>query len=167
MSQRGVGEKAVGSSLSLIASGEDKSHARIMDALNVQLDTMHMDGRLLASAHERVNLACKVVSIDDAERKKQRQKQWFREKATEAGLELDEDHDLQLDDDGGDMKKQNRRVDAEMARKRLRALLSEPMQTQRYGKFLSTNSAFIQGQGIIPSIVNNSRERSKKRRRRK
>ena len=55
-------------------------------------DDVHIDGRLVASAQERANLASKIVAAEDVESKAKKQNQWFLEKAEEAGLELDEDN---------------------------------------------------------------------------
>ena len=118
--QRGMGEGAVGCSLSLVASGEDKFHAKIVKALNVSFAEVPMDGRLLSSAQERVNLACKVASTEDSERKTQRDNQWFKDQAAEAGLEVDED---MLDDGlaGGDSRDKARLNEARLARDHLAA----------------------------------------------
>ena len=124
-----------------------------------------MDGRLLAAAQERVNLATKVAAAEDAERKSARDNQWFREQAAEAGLELDEDL---LDDSAGnntgDLKRDRaRQSEAVMSRERLRVLLAQPMQTQRFGKFLSTNSAATQC--VVPETTTAPPPANKKRRR--
>lgn len=163
--QRGIGEGAVGSSLSLIASGEDKFHAKIVNALQVHFVNVPMDGRLLNAAQERVNLASKVASAEDAERKAQRDNQWFRDNAAEAGLDVD---DEMLEDGlaGGDQRDKIRFEEAQRAKERLRHLLAQPIQTQRFGKFLSTNSAAAQRivpePVVVPAATNGRR---KKRRR--
>jgi hypothetical protein len=141
--QRGMGEGAVGCSLSLISPGEDKGHAKIVEALAASFQSVELDGRLFNSAQERVNLACKVVETDDIERRSQRSNQWFKEKAEEAGLELDDDL-LEEGLGSGDKRDRSKLRESQKARSRLQQLLSEPMQTQRYGKFLSTNSAASQ-----------------------
>jgi len=125
-----------------------------------------MDGRLLAAAQGRVNLATKVATSEDAERKAARDNQWFREQAEEAGLEVDDD---MLDDAGvtGDVKRDRaRQSEAASARERLRALLAQPLQTQRFGKFLSTNSAATQRVVPEPVIVAPSKKSKKKARKR-
>lgn len=157
--------------MSLISPGEDKNHARIVDALKVRLEPLHLDGRLLNSSKERVNLACKVVAIDEEARKKQRNRQWFEEKAKEAGLDVEDDEQL-LEDigsagDDDDPRSRGRLKEAENARVRLRVLLSEPMQTQRYGKFLSTNSAYTQKNAVAQPIIPKSQQGLRKRRKRK
>jgi ATP-dependent RNA helicase DDX24/MAK5 len=162
-----MGEGAVGCSLSLVASGEDKFHAKIVNALKVSFTEVVMDGRLLSGAQERVNLACKVASAEDTERKTQRDNQWFKDQAAEAGLEVDDD---MLDNGlaGGDSRDQARLNEARLARERLRHLLAQPIQTQRFGKFLSTNSAATQR--VVPEPVIMPRapgSRKKKRRRSK
>lgn len=109
-----------------------------------------MDGRLLAAAQERVNLATKVAEAEDVERKATRDNQWLRELATEADIDFDVDDDNDMLDKGalsksGDHKRDRaRQSEAGSAKQRLRVLLTQPMQTQRFGKFLSTNSAAMQ-----------------------
>lgn len=115
---------------------DDKNYSRIVQALQAKIQTVHLDGRLLRAAQARVNLASKVVSAEGEERKVQREKKWFHDQAGEAGLELDESLV-----ETGDSSNRNRQGDARRARAELAQLLSEPMQTQRYGKFLSTNSS--------------------------
>ena len=91
--QRGMGKAAVGSSLSLISPGEDKTHGKVCEALNSKhlFQEVNMDGRLLAAAQERANLAAKVVECDEVETKAQKSNKWFEDAAEEAGLDLDED----------------------------------------------------------------------------
>jgi ATP-dependent RNA helicase DDX24/MAK5 len=163
--QRGVGEGAVGCSLSLIASGEDKFYSKIVNALKIKFTTVPMDGRLLAAAQERVNLATKVAASEDAERKATRDNQWFREQAEEAGLDVDDD---MLEEAGvtGDVKRDRaRQSEAASARQRLRDLLAQPIQTQRFGKFLSTNSAATQRVRTDPTMVAPSKNKKKRRKR--
>ena len=102
-----------------------------------------MDGRLLNAAQTRVNLASKVVEASESERRVQQNNGWFRRSAQEAGLDLDEDL---LEDHLGDGDKSDRSklAEAKKARRQLQQLLREPLQTQRFGKFLSTNSAHRQ-----------------------
>lgn len=165
ISQRGMGERAVGCSLSLIASGEDKFHAKIVNALKVNFAEVPMDGRLLSASQERVNLACKVASAEDVERKAQRDNQWFKDQAVEAGLEIDDDL---LEDGlaGGDSRDKARLSEARLARKRLRSLLAQSLQTQRFGKFLSTNSASTQRVVPEPVFMPPARGFQKRKRRR-
>jgi hypothetical protein len=122
-----------------------------------------MDGRLLSSAQERVNLASKVVISEDKQSKSQRRNQWFRETAEEAGIEIDEicfeDGEEEMDNKSTSLLR-----NARSAKDSLQALLSQPMQTQKFGKFLSTNSAATQSvlnQHLVAPI-----KRSQKRRRR-
>jgi hypothetical protein len=149
--QRGVGEGAVGLSLSLISPSEDRNHARLLQSLEAEFSDVNMDSRLLQSAQERVNLASKVVSTNDAEQKTNRENQWFKQKAEEAGLEMD---DNLLDEGlaGGDLRDQSRLREAQKGRIRLRQLLAEPMQTQKFGKFLSTNTAARQN-AVVPPVL--------------
>lgn len=137
--QRGVGDGAVGSSLSLVAPTDDKNYSRITKTLNAQFQSFHLDGRLLRAAQERVNVACKVVSAEGGERKSMRDNKWFQEQAAEAGLEVDESLLEETIDSSRSQQGELRRAKAQLAK-----LLSEPMQTQRYGKFLATNSARTQ-----------------------
>lgn len=137
-----MGEAAVGLSLSLIASGEDRAHDKVCEALKLKhlFETVHMDGRLLAAAQERVALAAKIVACDEVEKKAQKSNKWFQEAADQAGLDLDDDV---LDEGlaGGGQRDQYKLREAMGARGHLRQLLAQPMQTQRFGKFLSSNSA--------------------------
>ena len=134
-----MGDKATGHSFSLISPAEDKSHATIMAALNTKFENVLMDGRLLREAQERVNLATKVVQVSQVERQANQNNRWFKEQALEAGLDLDDDL---LEEGFGSGKRDRAKVqDAKMAKERLAVLLSQPIQKQRHGKFLSTNSA--------------------------
>eukprot|EP00934_Nitzschia_sp_Nitz4_P004944 Nitzschia sp. Nitz4//scaffold357_size15932//7551//10647//NITZ4_008875-RA/size15932-processed-gene-0.27-mRNA-1//1//CDS//3329548983//4934//frame0 len=147
---RGMGEGAVGSSLSLISSAEDKAHSKIVDSLKVTFSKILLDGRLLSDAQERTNLATKVVANVDAERKTQSSMQWFKEKADEAELELD----TEILESANDLteKEQVQKLEAKRARAKLAELLTQPMQTQRFGKFLSTNPQFKQGGSVAPIV---------------
>ena len=102
-----MGEGAVGSSLSLISPGEDKAHDKVCEALNSKhlFEVVQLDGRLLAAAQERANLATKIVACDEVENKAQKSNKWFEEAAEEAGLDLDDD---MLDEGlaGGDLREQ-------------------------------------------------------------
>ena len=111
---------------------------------------------------ERVNLATKIVQISEADRKTQKSNKWFQQMTEEAGLEMDDDL---LDEGliGGDERDRSRVLEAHKARDRLRQLLSEPMQTQRYGKFLSTNTSARQ-QMIVPPVLPSSSSEKKRRR---
>lgn len=86
----------------------------------------------------------------------QREKKWFHEQADEAGLEVDESL-IETSESANRSRQGNvRRARAELAQ-----LLSQPMQTQRYGKFLSTNSS--RTTAAIPASVNpNSHTRRRK-----
>ncbi len=139
--QRGVGQDAVGCSVSLIASDEDKMYAKIMKDLSTRFEPVHIDGRLLSRAQERVNLASKIVVAEDMQSKTQRRNAWFREKADEAGIDLDEDEVIEEISDQRDL---SRLREGKQAKALLKRLLAEPLQTQRFGKFLSTNSAALQ-----------------------
>lgn len=136
--QRGMGDTATGNSFSLIAPAEDKGHAAILTALNTRFENVLIDGRLLREAQERVNLATKVVQVSQVEHQANQNNRWFKEQAREAGLDLDDD--LLEEGFGGDKRDRAKVQDAKAARKRLAVLLTEPIQKQRHGKFLSTNS---------------------------
>lgn len=134
-----MGDQASGHSFSLIAPAEDRSHSAVLSALNTKFEHLLMDGRLLRESQERVNLATKVVQVSEIERQAGQNNRWFKEQASEAGLEIDEDL---LEEGLGSGKRERARLqDAKIARDRLSTLLAQPMQTQRHGKFLSTNSA--------------------------
>ena len=120
-------------------AGEDKVQANICKTLKLKFQDLLMDGRLLREAQERANLASKVVQSEDAERQIQRRNQWFKETADDAELEMD---DLLVEEgDGASSRDRNTIRQAAAARQRLTSLLKQPLQTQRFGKFLSTNSA--------------------------
>jgi hypothetical protein len=136
-----MGDKAVGSSVSLVSSAEERQQKAITDELGKHLfSSVQLDGRLLAEAQERVNLASKIVTCDEVESRSERSNRWFKDAAVEADLELDDDV---LDEGlaGGNLRDQQRLREATKARSILRSLLAQPMVTQRFGKFLSSNSA--------------------------
>lgn len=122
-----------------------------------------MDGRLLAAAQERANLAAKVVECDEVETKAQNANKWFQVAAEEAGLDLDDD---MIDEGlaGGDQRDQHKLREAKAARARLRQLLAQPMQTQRFGKFLSSNSAATE-QEVEAYVVPLTHDRKKNKKR--
>jgi hypothetical protein len=113
--------------------------------LNIHFPEVPIDGRLLRIAQERVNLACKVATAEDTDRKHQRDDQWFIEQAKQAELEIDDDllNNVKNEDEivgsrrNNDIKMRTkaRQKEAEIARQRLQELLSQPVQTQRYSKF--------------------------------
>jgi hypothetical protein len=146
--QRGIGDGAVGCSLSLVSSAEDKSHSQVARELMVKFERVALDGRLLSGSQERVSLATKVVEAEKKQIKSLRDNSWFREKADEIGVELDEDL---LDDGlaGGDARDKDQLRQAHSAKLRLQKLLDLPLQTQRFGKFLATNSAAVQKNSSI------------------
>lgn len=135
---RGVGTE--GWSISLVAAAEEKSHGSICQAVrgstSKSFDSVPMDGRLLTSAQERVNLASKVVACEAAETKTNKSNKWFIDASKDAGLDLDEEL---LDDGlmGGSKKERQHYIQAKRARQELKELLATPMRTQSYGKFLS------------------------------
>ena len=142
--QRGMGEGAVGSSLSLIAPAEDKAHSKIAASLSVPFAKVLLDGRLLTSSQERASLASKIYVVSEMEQKTNSHNRWFLEKAKEADLDLDDD---MMEDESNRPEKEHQQVlEAKRARVQLANLLQEPMTTQKFGKFLSTNSAAVQNQ---------------------
>lgn len=160
---RGMGEKAVGSSLSLISPAEDKAHAKIAGELNATFYRVNLDSRLLTAAQERANLASKIIAVEKVEGMAQRDNNWFVKAAEDAGLEIDED---MLDDGlaGGNLKEQQQLREAQRAKGLLQKLLAEPMVKQRYGKFLSSHTASSKPE-VAPYVVKPQSNRSKKRRR--
>lgn len=140
--QRGMGEGATGSSLSLVAPAEDKAHSKIAEAANVTFTKVMLDGRLLTASQERTNLASKIIAAAEMEQKTNSSNKWFLEKAKEAELDLDDD--LMEDESNRPEKELQQLREARKAKARLAKLLAEPMKTQRFGKFLSTNSASMQ-----------------------
>jgi hypothetical protein len=160
--QRGVGKGAVGSSLSLISPAEDKAHSKIVEAMQVTFANVNMDGRLMAAAQERTNLACKIVVSDEVEQRTQSSNKWFQEKADEAGLEVDDD--LLEDDSNRPPQDLLQLKEAKKAKVQLARLLAQPMRTQRFGKFLSSNSAAVQS-AVTPYVVPEKVQGSKKTRR--
>jgi hypothetical protein len=133
---------AVGCSVSLISSAEDKFYKALTKKTGICLDKLNLDSRILAVAQERVNLASKIAGVADEDRKRHRDNQWFIDHAAEAGLEIDDD----LLDNGEQMDKrqQAKRSGMDTAKQQLRTMLSEPMRVQRFGKFLSTNLSATQ-----------------------
>lgn len=141
---RGMGAGAVGSSLSLIAPAEDKAHIKIMESLSVPFHKVLLDGRLLTSSQERVSLASKIYTAGEMEQKTNSHNRWFQEMAKVADLDLDDD--MMEDENNRSEKERLSLLEAKRARGQLARLLKEPMRTQKFGKFLSTNSAALQNQ---------------------
>mmetsp|Transcript_29335 Transcript_29335/g.29781 ORF Transcript_29335/g.29781 Transcript_29335/m.29781 type:complete len:146 (-) Transcript_29335:66-503(-) len=139
-----MGKGAVGSSLSLISPAEDKAQRKIAGALSVPFGKVNLDGRLLSSSQVRVNLASKIYAVSEIEQKTNSSNRWFIEKAKEADLDLDDD--LVEDESNMSEKELQQILEAKKARVHLARLLKEPLQTQKFGKFLSTNSAALQNQ---------------------
>ena len=144
--QRGVGEGSTGYSVSLVASGEDKNHARIVEALQARFEPVHLDGRLLAAAQERVNLASQVVTEDETEQRRSRSNQWYQDNAAAVGFDVEDD----MIEGDGDNKEQCRSKQAKASKAKLRALLLQPMVAQRFGKFLSTSKA-VASLRVVPA----------------
>lgn len=167
--QRGIGEGAVGASLSLVAPAEEKAHDRICAALGgdtkQRFEVARLDSRLLSEAQERVLLACKIVACDTVESRVQKQNQWFADAAAEAGLELDDDL-LEEGLVGGSQRERQQVFQAQRARADLKVLLTQPMRTQRFGKFLSTQSISAYKQ-IEPQVSENDTNQGQKTKKRK
>lgn len=146
--QRGVGDKAIGTSISLVAPAEEKEHMKICEAVrgngSRSLETVHVDGRLLSEAQARVSLATKIVACNDVESQASKKNKWLQDAANEAGLELDEDM-LESGLLDGDQRDRQRFIEAKRAKEELRQLLAKPMRKQHFGKFLS-------GAGLRESI---------------
>lgn len=165
---RGVGETAVGWSVSLVSASEEKAHQTICRAVRGDgtnsFVTAPIDGRLLANAQERVNLASKIVACENVESRTKKNNQWFIEAAKDADIELDSEllEDGQL---GGSNKDRQQYLDAKRARLELNVLLSKPMRKQMFVKFLSNvgeteNDVIPHG---APNAVDNTRRSKKKR----
>lgn len=134
---RGVGEKAVGNSVTLVSSAEEKKHKNCCLAVGRRsFDVANIDGRLMKSVQERVNLASKIVSYEQAESKSSQENSWYIKAAEEAGIDLDEDL-LEGAMDGKTNRERKRHEEGRKANAKLMALLSQPMRTQNFGKFLS------------------------------
>jgi len=145
---RGVGDKAVGTSISLVAPAEEKEHRKIVEAVRgggtKSLEEVHIDGRLMNEATTRVALATKIVSCNDTETQASRRNKWLEDAAKDAELDVDEDmlEGSLLD---GDQRERQRFLEAKRAKAELRQLLAKPMRKQHFGKFLS-------GAGLRESI---------------
>ena len=162
-----MGEKAVGSSISLVSPSEDKEHRAICDALeegkSSGFDGVQMDGRLLNAAQDRTKLAARIVACENIESKTKKDNKWFIEAAEDAGLDLDED----LLDGGlmaGSNRDRQKLSEARKARQKLKVLLAKPMRTQRFGKFLSgagLQAAIQAEREVTPYVVPESRKKKK------
>ncbi|KAL7563764.1 hypothetical protein ACA910_020449 [Epithemia clementina (nom. ined.)] len=164
---RGVGPNAVGCSVSMVAPDEDKMHSAISKSLGVRFEPVMIDGRLLQGAQERVNLASKIAEVGNLEGRSQRQNQWLKGKAADAGIDIDEDI---LDEglSGGDLRDRAKLKEAQRAREKLAQLLLEPLKPQRYGKFLSTNSSLKQEVMLQnPKVLYNAATGRRRKRRRR
>lgn len=158
-----MGQGAVGTSLSLISPAEDKSHSKIVEALQVTFSKVYLDGRLMTAAQERTNLASKIFLAGELQQKTHSSNKWFLDAAKEADLEIDDD--LLEDESNMSEKDALQLKEVKKAKLRLGQLLSEPMKTQRFGKFLSTNSAFMQAE--IKPLLGKPVERKVKKKKRK
>lgn len=169
--QRGVGEKAVGTSVSLVAPAEEREHQKICESVqgagSRSLDQVSIDGRLLNEAQERVSLATKIVSCNDVESQAVRKNKWLQDAANDAGLDVDEDM-IEGGLLGGDQRDRQRFIDANRAKTELRQLLAKPMRIQHFGKFLSGVGLreSIKSEGEVkPFVVHQSATKTKHRQR--
>ena len=146
--QRGMGENAIGTSVSLVAPAEEREHQKICESVfgegSKKFDQAHIDGRLLSEAQERVSLATKIVSCNDVESQASKKNKWLLDAANDAGLDVDESM-LESSLLDGDQRDRQRFIEAKRAKEQLRQLLSKPMRKQHFGKFLS-------GAGLRESI---------------
>eukprot|EP00804_Cyclotella_cryptica_P004014 CCRYP_013914-RB/>CCRYP_013914-RB protein AED:0.12 eAED:0.12 QI:83/0.83/0.85/1/0.83/0.71/7/958/1037 len=137
---RGVGDKAVGVSISLVAPAEEKEHRKICEAVRGagerSLETINIDARLLSEAQARVSLATKIVICNDVESQASKKNKWLQDTAHQAGLEVDEDM-LESGLQDGDQRDRQRFIESKRAKAELQQLLQTPMRTQHFGKFLS------------------------------
>jgi hypothetical protein len=134
----------------LIAPAEDKAHGKIAESLGVSFHKVLLDGRLLSSSQERLNLTSKIITVQEMNQKSSSHNRWFAEKAKEAELDLDDD--LLEDESNRTEHEMQQFLEAKRARVRLSQLLAEPMKKQKFGKFLSTNSEAVQN-GLNKSIL--------------
>ena len=133
-----MGEKAAGTSVSLVAPAEEREHKKICEAVcgSKSLEPVNIDSRLLNEAQERIALAAKIVSCNDVESQASRKNKWLQDAAKEAGLEVDEDM-IESGLVDGDRRDRQRFLEAKMAKSELRQLLEKPLRIQHFGKFLS------------------------------
>jgi len=143
-----MGEKAVGTSISLVAPAEEREHQKICQSVlgdeSNKFEQAHIDGRLLSEAQERASLATKIVSCNDVESQASKNNKWLLDAANDAGLDVD-DSMLESSLLDGDKRDRQRFIEAKRAKEQLRQLLAKPMRKQHFGKFLS-------GAGLRESI---------------
>ena len=113
-------------------------HNAIVKKLGVRFENVLLDGRLLSEAQERVNLASKVVAAESVQNKCQHDNAWLQQMAKDMDVDIDEDM-MEEGLEGGTQRERNRLRESKKAKARLTRLLQQPLQTQRFGKFLSTN----------------------------
>ncbi|KAL9188677.1 hypothetical protein ACHAXT_007055 [Thalassiosira profunda] len=165
---RGVGDKAVGTSISLVSPAEEREHQKICEAVrgigSKSLEQVQVDGRLLSEAQERVALATKIVACNDVESQANKKNKWLQDAAKDAGLEVDEDM-LESGLLDGDQRDRQRFLEAKRAKGQLRQLLAKPMRKQNYGKFLSqARFSQLKEEGEVKPFVK-ALSKSKKRKR--
>jgi ATP-dependent RNA helicase DDX24/MAK5 len=167
--QRGVGEKAVGTSISLVAPAEEKEHQKICESVqgsgSKRFEQAHIDGRLLSEAQERVSLATKIVSCNDVESQASKKNKWLMDAANDAGLDVDESM-LESGLLDGDNRDRQRFIEAKRAKGQLKQLLSQPMRKQHFGKFLSgagLRESIKAEKEVKPFVVKQSASRGKRK----
>ncbi len=167
--QRGVGEKAVGTSISLVAPAEEKEHQKICESVqgsgSKRFEQAHIDGRLLSEAQERVSLATKIVSCNDVESQASKKNKWLMDAANDAGLDVDESM-LESGLLDGDKRDRQRFIEAKRAKGQLKQLLSQPMRKQHFGKFLSgagLRESIKAEKEVTPFVVKQSASRGKRK----
>jgi len=171
---RGIGPDAVGTSVSLVSAPEAFDHAKICSAVlgvgergtgnksnnnppqrKAFEGVAGMDGRMMATCRTRVNLASKIYNWEDATCKREKEDQWFVKAAEEADVDLEEGT-LQEDGDDGDNRRRMEQLEYKRAKVELKVLLSKPMRTQEFGKFLSAagmEKARSMEEEVTPFIV--------------
>ena len=166
---RGMGDNAIGWSVSLVSAPEEKSNQRICERIlglgRKEFEDAPMDGRLLSAAHKRVDLATKIVAFSDVESKIKKKNKWFIDAANEADLDIDDD---MLDDgfENGSAKDRQSIIEAKRAKEQLKILLATPMRTQSFGKFLSgagVKMAIETEQEVKPYLVQAEDKKKSKR----
>jgi ATP-dependent RNA helicase DDX24/MAK5 len=152
---------STGTSVSLVCPAEDSKHKKIYQMLygpkSKGFETLQLDGRLLTAAHARASLSAKIVAYEDKQAKVQKNKSWFKSAGEEAGIDISDDDDDDLQFGGVDPKVNHcRSQEIKQAKGQLRSLLAKPMRKQHYGKFLSgagVREAIAFEQQVEPHVV--------------
>ena len=164
-----MGEKAVGTSISLVAPAEEREHQKICESVlgegSKKFEQAHIDGRLLSEASERASLAAKIVSCNDVESHASKKNKWLVDAANDAGLDVDESM-LESSLLDGDQRDRQRFIEAKRAKEQLRQLLCKPMRKQHFGKFLSgagLRESIRAEKEVKPFVVKPSASRGKRK----